>query len=314
MSTIPVVLLTRLPLPDFSAGEAAFAYVHYDGDDTTLEWASVIITTPYDPVDAAFIEKLPESITLIAGIGVGTDHIDVAAASARGILVTNTPVVTEDTADLAFALLLATSRRLFANESFLRNGQWSRATPIGALGMSVHGKTLGIVGFGAIGQAVARRARGFGMRILYHGPRPKPEAAKRLRATYSESLQELLERSDFVSLHCPLATDTRHLINTRRLAQMKSSGILINTGRGLLVNESELIQALAGGVIAAAGLDVFEDEPNVPAELMQLENVTMLPHIGTATAECRSDMVATCLDNIAAFINGDLASMSIVSP
>ena len=185
---------------------------------------------------------------LIANLGVGTDNIDLTGAAARGIQVSNTPVVTEDTADLTLALLLATCRRLSTCERLLRDGNWAAGAQ--TLGHRVHGKTLGIVGFGAIGQAVARRASGFGMNLLYHGPRRKGEADSALDATYCADMTQLLQASDIVSLNCPLTPETRHLINEATLAQMKPGAVLINTGRGPLVDEAALVAALASGVRA----------------------------------------------------------------
>jgi glyoxylate reductase len=266
----------------------------------SLEGARIWAGTAMDPVPAELIGSFPASLGLVANIGVGVDNIDLEAAAARRIQVSNTPVVTEDTADLAMTLLLATCRRLTSSERLLRENDWAGAA--GQLGQRVHGKTLGIVGFGAIGQAVARRARGFGITVLYHGPNPKPEAEKETGAHYRATLAALLGEADFVSLNCALTADTRHLLNAGTLAQMKPDAIVINTGRGPLIHEAALVDALAGGRLGGAGLDVFEFEPAVTAELMDFDNVTLLPHIGSATRECRADMGARLIGNVQAFL------------
>ena len=274
--------------------------VDAEAKSTRLADARVYVSTSVDPVPAELIESFGPEMGLIANLGVGTDNIDLAAAGARGIQVSNTPVVTEDTADLTLALMLATCRRLSVCERHLRAGDWAAGAR--TLGQRVHGKTLGIVGFGAIGQAVARRAAGFGMQILYHGPRRKQEEEGGLDAAFCADLTQLLQASDIVSLNCPLIPETRHLINRDSLAQMKSGAVLINTGRGPLVDEAALVEALASGHLGGAGLDVFEFEPEVTPQLLAFDNVTLLPHIGSATGECRSDMAQRAIANIQAFL------------
>lgn len=301
----PVILLSRELPPMLVSALEAEAEVRVGGpeaDPAVFEGASVYLAAGIDPVPAALIERMPDSLGLIANIATGTDNIDLAAASARGIAVSNTPVVAEDTADLAFALLLAACRRLSFCERSLREGQWARGA--GHLGQRVHGRTLGIVGMGAIGQAVARRAAGFGMRVLYHGPNRKPEAEAQLGVTFCEQLSGLLADSDIVSLNCPLTDGNRHLINGETLAQMKPGAVLVNTGRGPLVHEQALVEALRSGHLGAAGLDVFEFEPQVNEELLSFDNVTLLPHIGSATGECRTDMALRALANIRQFLAG----------
>jgi glyoxylate reductase len=275
-----------------------------DAASAAFEGARVYVSTAVDPVPGELIAALPDTVGLIANFGVGTDNIDLAAAARRGIAVSNTPVVTEDTADLAMALLLSTCRRLSVNERVLRAGQWSGGLFNLHNGVRVHGKALGIVGFGAIGQAVARRARGFGMPILYHGPHRKPEAEAELGARYCPELHSLLAEADIVSLNCALTPETRHLIDAAALAQMKPGAVLINTGRGPLVEESALVQALRSGRLGGAGLDVFEFEPAVAPALLELPNVTLLPHIGSATDECRIDMALRVVHNITQFLSG----------
>lgn len=267
----------------------------------SLRGARVWLGTAVDPVPAELIAEFPATLGLIANLGVGTDNIDLGAASRAGIFVSNTPVVTEDTADLTFALLLATCRRLGESERALRQDDW--ATGASMLGKRVSGATLGIVGFGAIGQAVAQRARGFSMSVIYHGPRRKEDAEAATGAQYRDSLAALLAEADIISLNCPLTDSTRHLINRETLALCKRNAILINTGRGPLVDEAALVAALQTGQLAGAGLDVFEFEPAVTPALKDLPQVTLLPHIGSATGECRADMVGRALANITAFLD-----------
>ena len=262
--------------------------------------ARVVVVTPLERIDAAFIASLPASVGLLASLGVGYDHIDLAAAHARDIAVSNTPVVTEDTADFTLALLLATCRRLCEGERYLRAGQWAAGQAL--LGTRVGGKTLGIVGFGAIGQAVARRAAGFGMKLQYWGPRRKADAEAATGAAWCESLEALLGSSDIVSLNCLLNENTRHIIDARRLAQMRKGAVLINTGRGPLIDEAALVDALRAGQVGAAGLDVFEFEPVVSPALLEMDNVVLTPHIGGATGECRIDMALSVFANIQQFL------------
>jgi glyoxylate reductase len=292
---LPPALLQALQ----TAGEVR---VHAAGDFSALAKASVYCSTAFDPVDEKLIRSFPPGLGLIANIGVGVDNIDLDAATSRGILVSNTPVVTEDTADLAWALILAASRRLSASETLLRQGQWSGALLSEVQGQRVHGKILGIIGLGEIGQAVARRARGFSMKLIYHGPRRKMEAESGLDAGFRANLEDLLAEADIVSLHCPLTDSSRHLINARSLSRMKPNAVLINTGRGPLVDECALVEALAGGHLGAVGLDVFEFEPQVTPALLEFPNVTLLPHIGSATGECRRDMAVSVVTNIKTFL------------
>ena len=267
--------------------------------------ARVYVSTVVDPVPADLIAALPSSVRLIANFGVGTDNIDLAIAAGRGIAVSNTPVVSEDTADLAMGLLISACRRLSVNERVLREDRWNGSLANLHTGQRVHRKTLGIVGFGNIGQALARRARGFDMRILYHGPRRKPEAESVSDAHYCADIGDLLAESDAVSLNCSLSAGTRHLLNAATLARMKRGAVLVNTARGALIDEAALVDALKSGHLGAAGLDVFEFEPCITAELLEFPNVTLLPHIGSATAECRLDMAMRVAENIRAFLDGD---------
>jgi lactate dehydrogenase-like 2-hydroxyacid dehydrogenase len=244
---------------------------------------------------------------MLANFGVGYNHIDLAAARAAGLVVTNTPgVLTDATADLTLALILAVARRIGEGERLVRAGRWSGWTPTQLLGRSVAGATLGIIGFGRIGQAVARRAsHGFGMEVGFWTPRPpEPAVAAAAGARACESLEALLATSDFVSLHCPVSAETRGLINGTRLRQMRSSAFLINTARGEVVDEAALIAALRDGVIAGAGLDVYQGEPAIPDGLRELENVVLLPHLGSATREARLAMGLRALENLTAFFGG----------
>jgi len=265
--------------------------------------ATVLCPWGGDRLDSAFISKLPDSIRLIACVSAGTEHIDVAAAKARNIQVSNTPdVVTEETADLTLALMLGLNRRLVHGDRLIREQGWAGISiddPNG--GARVWGKTLGIVGLGGIGGAVARRAQAFRMPLLYHGRTRRLQLETDLGAVYCENLDELLARSDIVSLHCPLTGETRNMIDARALSLMQPGAVLINTARGGVVDETALIEALKGGVIAGAGLDVFHNEPLVSEGLLALNNVLMSPHVGTATVETRDEMGMRVIDNIEAF-------------
>jgi glyoxylate reductase len=266
--------------------------------------ADILYTLPTNPVNRDAIRGA-KRLRMIATMGTGYDNIDVGAAKERQIPVTFAPgILDETTADGAFALLLATARRLGEAERFLRAGKYRGWTPFMFTGQDVHGATLGIVGMGRIGRAVAKRARGFAMPILYHDARRNPGAEQELGATYVDSLDDLLARSDFVSLHVPLLAETRHLMNAERLRRMKRTAILINTSRGPVVDEKALAEALKEGVIAGAGLDVYEREPTVEPALLQLENAVLLPHIASASVRTRTRMAVRAAENIVAFIEG----------
>lgn len=265
--------------------------------------AELCFTLPAHPVSRNVLAAAPK-LRLISTMGTGYDNIDLAAARERGIPVTNAPgILDETTADLAFALLLAVARRLPESERLLRDGRFHGWTPFMCLGTDVHGSTLGIVGLGRIGQAVARRAQGFGMRILYAGRKRQPEAETRLGATHVP-LEQLLADSDFVSLHVPLTPQTRHLLDATALARMKPSAFLINTSRGPVVDEAALAHALSVGRLAGAGLDVFENEPSVHPELLRAPNTVLLPHIGSASLQTRRRMAVRAAENVLAFLDG----------
>jgi glyoxylate reductase len=266
-----------------------------------------IVPTVVDDVPAPVFEQNDRRVRLVANYGVGYDRIDLAAARRAGVVVTNTPgVLTEDTADLAILLLLAAARRASEAERQLRAGGWEGWRPTHMLGTRLNGGTLGIVGYGRIGAAVARRAHnGFGMRVLYVS-RGEPDAGAVAAAAAERcaSLDELLERCDFVSLHAPARAETRRLLDARRIALMRPGAILVNTARGDLVDETALADALSRGAIGAAGLDVFEQEPHVSPRLLALPNVVLLPHIGSATTASRVAMGERVLANLDAFFSG----------
>ena len=268
--------------------------------------ADVLVPTVTDRIDAKILSQAGEQLRLIANYGAGVDHIDLATARQRGITVTNTPdVLTEDTADMTMALLLAVPRRLTEGERGLRNGNWPGWSPTWMLGHRIYGKRLGIIGMGRIGQAVARRARGFGLSIHYHNRRKLHEDIENeLEATYWESLDQMMARMDFVSVNCPHTPATYHLLSARRLKLLRDNAVIINTARGEIIDENALTRLLANGEIAGAGLDVFEHEPAVNPKLLALDNVVLLPHMGSATQEGRIDMGEKVLINIKTFVDG----------
>ena len=255
-------------------------------------------------VDDELLAAVP-TLKVVANVAVGYNNIDVAAARHRGVVVTNTPdVLTETTADFAWALLMAAARRVAEADRFVRSGQWDRWQWDLLWGADIHGKTLGVVGFGRIGRAVARRALGFNMRVLYQDAVPADAAVERdLRASRVD-LEALLSESDFVSLHTPFLPETRHLMNARTLRLMKRSAILVNAARGPVVEEAALVRALQEGWIAGAGLDVFEEEPKVHPGLLSLANVVMAPHIGSASLDTRIAMATLAVRNCLAVLDG----------
>lgn len=263
-----------------------------------------IVSVVTDRIDAALLARAP-LVRIVANVAVGYDNIDVAACAARGVVVTNTPgVLTDATADLAFSLLLASARRVAEGDRLVRRGEFAGWTPSLLVGSRVHGATLGLVGLGRIGQAMARRARGFGMRVLYASRARAGQDIERALGATCVSLDELFAGADFVSLHCPLTPETRHLVNAERLARMKPGAVLVNTARGGCVDEAALAVALRGGPLAAAGLDVFEDEPRVHPALLALDNVVLAPHIGSADRPTRVAMAAMAIDNVRAVLAG----------
>ena len=271
---------------------------------TALGTADAVLPTVTDPINAEVLAAEPLRTRILGNFGVGFNHIDLEAAKARGITVTNTPeVLTDCTADIAMTLLLMSARRAGQGERHVRSGSWIGWRPTHMLGTQVTGKTLGLIGMGRIAKAVAARAHhGFGMNILFHDPFPPPrEVAQSLGATACDSIEDVLSRSDYVSLHCPGGKETHHLINAERLGLMKPGAHLINTARGDVIDEQALVAALKAGTIAGAGLDVHEREPKVSQALIDLENTVLLPHLGSASTETRVAMGRRVLENLGAF-------------
>lgn len=271
-----------------------------------LQRADVLVPTITDAIDAELIAGAGDQLKMIANFGAGVDHIDVAAAVGRGLIVTNTPgVLTEDTADLAMSLILAVSRRVVEGAAVMAAGGYAGWTPTWMCGRRVRGKRLGIVGMGRIGQALARRARAFGMQVHYHNRKPVPDlVAEELEATWWDDLDQMLARMDMISLNCPATPETHHILSAERLARLQPHVILVNTARGELIDEAALADALAQNRLAGAGLDVFEHEPAVHPGLLNRPNVVLLPHLGSATIETRQDMGDRVIANIMTFQNG----------
>ena len=274
-----------------------------------VRMADVLVPTVTDRIDAALIEQAGPQLKLIANFGNGVDNIDVGAAIGRGITVTNTPgVLTEDTADMTMALILAVARRIVEGAKVIPTGEWGGWSPTWMLGSRITGKRLGILGMGRIGQALARRAKAFGLQIHYHNRRRVAQATEdALEATYWESLDQMLARMDVVSVNCPHTPATYHLLSARRLKYLRPHAIIINTARGEVIDEIALTRMLEAGEIAGAGLDVFEHEPAVSPKLVKLAaagRVTLLPHMGSATQEGRIDMGEKVIINVRTFIDG----------
>ncbi|MBX7198807.1 MAG: D-glycerate dehydrogenase [Rhodospirillaceae bacterium] len=290
----------------FSAAEIAAAMQNCD----------VLVPTLTDHIDASALAKAGPRLKLIANFGNGVDHIDLAAAHGRGITVTNTPdVLTEDTADMAMALMVAVPRRLLEGAALIRDGKFTGWSPTHMLGQRLYGKRLGIIGMGRIGTAVARRARGFGMAIHYHNRRRlRPELEAEVEATYWESLDQMLARMDVISIHCPHTPATFHLLSERRLKLLKPTTYLVNVARGEIVDEAALISMLAKGQLAGAALDVFEHEPAVNPKLLAMPNVILLPHMGSATIEGRIAMGERVIINIKTFCDGHVAPNRVLPP
>ncbi|MFI5236281.1 MAG: 2-hydroxyacid dehydrogenase [Gemmatimonadales bacterium] len=313
--TRPIITLTRkLPAEVEVEGAKAFE-IRVNRDDAVFTPAQLaealrssdgLICTVSDRLDAAALAVEPLRTKILANYGVGFNHIDIAAAKSRGIVVTNTPgVLTDATADIALCLLLMVARRAGEGERELRAGRWTSWRPTHLLGTSLVGKTIGIVGMGRIGQATALRLQlGWGMKVLYYSRSEISTTHDPRLTTRRVELDELMAESDFVSLHVPASAETKHLIDARRLALMKPTAFLINTARGDVVDEAALVAALKAGAIAGAGLDVYEREPVVSPELLTMENVVLLPHIGSADAETRIAMGLRALENLRLFFEG----------
>ncbi|HKV73899.1 MAG TPA: D-glycerate dehydrogenase [Gemmatimonadales bacterium] len=316
MTARPRIIVTRkLPAAveaevqkDFDAVlNADDAPLSAEGLRSALREADGLLPTVTDKLTADVLAATPRKTQIIANFGVGFNNIDTLAAKAQGITVTNTPdVLTDDTADIAMTLMLMVARRAGEGERHVRASAWTGWRPTHMLGTKVSGKTLGLIGMGRIARAVARRAHhGFGMKVIFQDPYPpKPEEARALGAEPRDTIEQVIAEADFVSLHCPATPETRHLINAERLRQMKQKAFLINTARGDVVDEAALVAALKGGIIAGAGLDVFEREPSVSPELLTMENVVLFPHLGSASTETRVAMGMRALENLRLFFAG----------
>ena len=311
----PKVHVTRHLLPAIEARMSELFDVTLNTQDRPLSRAElveamrtcdVLVPTVTDRIDAAMLEEAGDRLGMIANFGAGTEHLDLAAARARKVIVTNTPgVFTDDTADLTMMLILSVPRRLGEGSRLIQDGKWTGWTPTAMLGHCIGGKQLGIVGMGRIGQAVAHRARAFGMDVVYHNRHRLPHSIESmLGVRYEADLEVLIAQSDVVTLHCPGGAATHHLINAQRLSAMKPDGYLINTARGDLIDEEALIAALTSGEIAGAGLDVFAGEPNVDPRLIALPNVIALPHLGSATIEGREHAGEKVIANIRYWADG----------
>ena len=311
----PLVILTR-KLPDSveTRMRELFDAELNDNDEAfsreklleAIGRADVLVPTVTDRIDADIIASAGPKLKLIASFGTGVDHIDLKAAREAGITVTNTPgVLTEDTADVAMALILSVPRRIAEGNALIRQGGWSGWAPTGMLGHRINGKRLGIVGMGRIGQAIARRARGFGMSIHYHNRRAvHPDIEKSLEATHWDNLGQMLSRMDIVSVNCPHTQSTHHLLSREMLSRIPAQAYVVNTSRGEVIDEIALADLLEDRKIAGAGLDVYENEPEITPKLMALDNVVLLPHIGSATIEGRLSMGDKVIINIQTFVDG----------
>lgn len=313
----PVVIVTR-KLPDVVETRMCELFdTRLNVDDTPMtqadliaaaKTADVLVPTVTDRIDRAVLTQAGAQLRLVANFGTGVDNVDLDTARNRGILVTNTPgVLTEDTADMTMALILAVPRRLSEGAAYMKNPQtkWTGWSPTWMLGHRIYGKRLGIVGMGRIGQAVARRAKAFGLQIHYHNRRRvAAELEHELEATYWESLDQMLTRVDIVSVNCPHTPATYHLLSARRLKLMKPSAYVVNTARGEVIDENELARMLEQGLLSGAGLDVFEHEPAVNPRLLASDRVVALPHMSSATIEGRVDMGEKVIINIKAFSDG----------
>ncbi|HMT40350.1 MAG TPA: D-glycerate dehydrogenase [Sphingorhabdus sp.] len=311
----PRVAVTRKLLPQIEARMAELFDCRFNPDDHEMSAdeiaelmrdADILVPTVTDRIDADLIARAPTSLKMFANFGAGVNHIDLAAAKAKGILITNTPgVFTEDTADLTMALILNVPRRLGEGHRMMRSGDWKGWTPTGMLGHRIGGKTLGIIGFGRIGEAVALRARAFGLNILYNKRHRLPASIEdELGVTFEPDLDRLVAKSDIITLHCPLTTETDKLMSRERIGLMKRDGYLINSSRGELVDEDALIEALTRGRIAGAGLDVYNHEPAIDPRFLAIPNVVLLPHLGSATFEGREASGEKVIANIRIFSDG----------
>lgn len=311
----PKVVVTRHLMPSVEARMSELYLAVLNQDDTpmsrdaivaAMQDCDVLVPTVTDRIDAAMIEAAGERLKLIANFGAGTEHIDLEAAAARKIIVTNTPgVFTDDTADLAMAFIIGVPRRIREGTQLVRRGEWTGWAPSGLLGRKLGGKVLGIVGMGRIGQAVAHRARAFGLEVAYTNRKRLPEALERmLGARFVPEIDTLVAEADILTLHCPLTDETRGLLDNRRIGLMKKGASIINTARGELIDQDALIAALQRGDLAGAGLDVYPEEPDVDQRLLDHPNVMTLPHIGSATAEGREASGEKVIANIRFWADG----------
>ncbi|MFU7528556.1 2-hydroxyacid dehydrogenase [Qipengyuania sp. ASV99] len=311
----PKVVVTRHLMPSVEARMSELYEAVLNPDDTPMTReelraamadCDVLVPTVTDRIDAEMIAGAGDRLRLIASFGAGTEHIDLAAAAARDIMVTNTPgVFTDDTADLAMAGIIGVPRRIREGIALVRRGEWTGWAPSGLLGRKLSGKVLGIVGMGRIGQAVAHRARAFGLSVAYYSRKPLPQAAETmLGVKFVGDLDTLMAQADILSLHCPLTPETRGMIDKRRIALMQPGSCIINTARGELIDQEALIAALYTGQLAGVGLDVYPEEPNVDRRLIDHPNVMTLPHIGSATAEGREDSGHKVIANIRMWVDG----------
>ena len=311
----PRVAVTRKLLPQIEARMAELFDCRFNADDhpmsadeivELMQDADILVPTVTDRIDAELIAKAPASLKMFANFGAGVNHIDLAAAKAKGILVTNTPgVFTDDTADLTMALILNVPRRLGEGHRLMRSGEWQGWTPSGMLGHRIGGKTLGIIGFGRIGEAVALRARAFGLNIVYNKRHRLPASIEdEMGITFEPDLDRLIAKSDIITLHCPLTAETDKLMSRERIGLMKRDAYLINSSRGELVDEDALIEALQRGRIAGAGLDVYNHEPAIDPRFLAIPNVVLLPHLGSATFEGREASGEKVIANIRIFSDG----------
>jgi glyoxylate reductase len=271
-----------------------------------VQQADVLVPTVTDRIDSAVLSQAAPGLKLIASFGTGVDHIDLKTARQRGMNVTNTPgVLTEDTADMTMAMMLALPRRLSEGERLVRSGAWTGWGPTSMLGQRIWGKRLGIIGMGRIGQAVARRAKGFGLAVHYHNRRRvHADIETELEATYWESLDQMLSRMDIISIHCPHTPATYHLLSARRLKLLSDHAYIVNTSRGEVIDENALARMLEAGELSGAALDVFEHEPAINPKFLKMENVVLLPHMGSATIEGRIAMGEKVIINIKTFADG----------
>ena len=311
---LSVVVTRRLPEPVETRMKELFDVSLRDPDSkmsrdelaAVMQSTDVLVPCVTDQIDAGLMGQAGGRLKLIANYGAGVDHIDVATARQRGILVSNTPgVVTEDTADLTLALILAVTRRIPQGLALMQAGEWQGWAPMAHLGGRLAGRRLGILGMGRIGQAVALRARAFGMQVHYHNrKRLRPEVEAALEATWWESLDQMVARMDILSINCPHTPSTYHLMNARRLKLMKPSAVIVNTSRGEVIDENALTRGLRSGELAGAGLDVFEHGHEINPRLRELPNVVLLPHMGSATIEGRVEMGEKVIINIKTFADG----------